>query len=333
MRKVLCNRIVLGLAVLTISVVCATSLMAQPPGKKGKRPKGPPRDAEFLTVTGTVKDFTTAPKGEADGLILDDGTWVHWPPHLGDRFGDMAQKGDKVRVSGYMETAEGDTKLEVSTLTNLRTRKAIDNPDRPPPPDGADQPGRAPVPRAGPAMSRNACKHWKTSSTSRARKCSGCGARSKRGLPAQDESGVLWPWPGAGKRRPDAITRRVLKGQMMAVAVTRIGTAGNGKPTQADAGHAVSLQSRVGLNAANFFLAEITGVVMPFLGAFLQQNQWRYDAIGVAAALAGLGVFLMQTPAGFIVDRVARRRACWRGHRCCWVSAMGWCPSAGPPVC
>ncbi len=144
MRKVLCNRIVLGLAVLTISVVCATSLMAQPPDKKGKGPKGPPRDAEFLTVTGTVKDFTTAPKGETDGLILDDRTWVHWPPHLGDRFGDMVQKGDKVRVSGYMETGpKGDTKLEVSTLTNLRTRKAIDNPDRPPPPDGADQPGRA----------------------------------------------------------------------------------------------------------------------------------------------------------------------------------------------
>jgi hypothetical protein len=48
----------------------------------------------------------------------------------------------------------------------------------------------------------------------------------------------------------------------------------------------VSLQSRLGLNAANFFLAEVTGVVMPFLGAFLQSRRWRYDAIGLAAALA-----------------------------------------------
>ena len=32
----------------------------------------------------------------------------------------------------------------------------------------------------------------------------------------------------------------------------------------------VSLQSRVGLNGANFFLAEITGVVMPFLGSSLE---------------------------------------------------------------
>jgi hypothetical protein len=35
-------------------------------------------------------------------------------------------------------------------------------------------------------------------------------------------------------------------------------------------GGRVSLRSRVGLNAANFFLVEITGVVVPFLGAYLQ---------------------------------------------------------------
>ncbi len=70
----------------------------------------------------------------------------------------------------------------------------------------------------------------------------------------------------------------------------------------------VTLQSRVGLNAANFFLAEVTGVVMPFLGTFLKDCQWRYDAIGVAMAIAGLGVFVMQTPAGVIVDHARRRR-------------------------
>src|SRR5437773_2590770 len=80
-------------------------------------------------------------------------------------------------------------------------------------------------------------------------------------------------------------------------------------PETAHATGLVSPQSRFGLNAANFFLAEITGVAMPFLNDFLQDRHWRYDAIGVATALAGLGVFLMQTPAGFIVDAVCRRRA------------------------
>ena len=69
-----------------------------------------------------------------------------------------------------------------------------------------------------------------------------------------------------------------------------------------------SLQSRVGLNAANFFLAEVTGVVLPFLNDFLRGQGWHYDSIGLATATAGLGVFLMQSPAGFLVDRIPQRR-------------------------
>jgi MFS family permease len=99
---------------------------------------------------------------------------------------------------------------------------------------------------------------------------------------------------------------------MVAVAA-KIGQQPPGVQTHPGTARSVSLQSRVGLNAANFFLAEVTGVVMPFLSAFLQGSQWRYDAIGVATALAGLGVFLMQTPAGFIVDRVSGRRTLLAG--------------------
>jgi hypothetical protein len=138
MRQMLYKRVVLGLAVVIIGGLCAASLEAQPPGKKGKGPKGPPPNAEFLTVNGTVKEFTTAPKGEVDGLILNDGTWVHWPPHMESRFSGMAVKGDRIRVKGYMETGKkGETKLETSILTNLRTQKSAENPDRPPRADSA----------------------------------------------------------------------------------------------------------------------------------------------------------------------------------------------------
>ncbi len=78
-------------------------------------------------------------------------------------------------------------------------------------------------------------------------------------------------------------------------------------------GASISLESRVGLNAANFFLAEILGVVMPFLGKYLKQHGWSEVALGVAISTAGLGVFLMQTPSGLIVDRVRRRRALLAG--------------------
>ncbi len=69
-----------------------------------------------------------------------------------------------------------------------------------------------------------------------------------------------------------------------------------------------SLTSRTGLNAANFFLAEIIGVVMPFLGKFLKEHRWSESEIGMAICAAGLGVFLMQTPAGILVDRITARR-------------------------
>lgn len=71
----------------------------------------------------------------------------------------------------------------------------------------------------------------------------------------------------------------------------------------------VSLQSRIGLNAANFFLAEVVGVVVPFLSKYLVERGWTDGRVGVAIALGGLGVFLMQTPAGFLIDRIRQRRA------------------------
>jgi MFS family permease len=96
-------------------------------------------------------------------------------------------------------------------------------------------------------------------------------------------------------------------------AAVEIGRQAPGLEARAPASASVSLRSRIGLNAANFFLAEVTGVVMPFLNDFLQSRQWRYDTIGLATAIAGLGVFLMQTPAGFIVDRVSHRRTLLAG--------------------
>jgi hypothetical protein len=147
MRQSFHQRMLAGLAVLLVGGVCMTSLAAQPPGK-GKAPKRklePAPDTESVTVRGTVREFTTAPKGEVDGLMLKDGKWLHWPPHLESRFKSVAAKGDRVRAIGRWETdPEGETKLEVSTLTNLDTAKTAENPafDNTPP-----TPGPRPVAR------------------------------------------------------------------------------------------------------------------------------------------------------------------------------------------
>jgi hypothetical protein len=124
----------LGLFAFLAAGLVVLSLDAQPPGKKG-----PPVSAEILTIRGTVRDFTTAPKGEIDGVTLNDGTWVHWPPHLADRFSSIIAKGDRIKVVGSMETGPaGDTKLEVSSVTNLKNDRTALNPDRPLPASASD---------------------------------------------------------------------------------------------------------------------------------------------------------------------------------------------------
>jgi MFS family permease len=67
-------------------------------------------------------------------------------------------------------------------------------------------------------------------------------------------------------------------------------------------------RSLAGLNAANFFQAEMVGVVMPVLNALLRESHWRYDAIGMATAAAGLGTLIFQTPAGWTTDHFSCRR-------------------------
>jgi hypothetical protein len=102
----------------------------------------PLREEGARTVRGTVKNFTSAPKGEIDGLVLNDGTVIHWPPHLEARFKAIVAKGDRVEVIGRRETGpEGDTKIEVRRVTNLRTGAARTNEDVPAPPPALERRG------------------------------------------------------------------------------------------------------------------------------------------------------------------------------------------------
>src|SRR5260370_9010212 len=77
----------------------------------------PSGDAGVSTARGTVQRFTTAPRGEVDGAVLDDGTWLHWPPHMQDRFTGILKEGDRVRATGRPETGPaGDPHFEVPHL-------------------------------------------------------------------------------------------------------------------------------------------------------------------------------------------------------------------------
>jgi len=58
---------------------------------------------------------------------------------------------------------------------------------------------------------------------------------------------------------------------------------------EAETKETASRRSYFGLNAANFFQAEMVGVILPILNVSLKGMGWNYDALGVATAAAGLG--------------------------------------------
>lgn len=69
----------------------------------------------------------------------------------------------------------------------------------------------------------------------------------------------------------------------------------------------MTTQSKIGINAVNFFLAEV-GIILPFLANFLKEEGWNYNQIGIALAFGAVGGFLFQIIAGMISDRVRNQK-------------------------
>jgi MFS family permease len=70
-----------------------------------------------------------------------------------------------------------------------------------------------------------------------------------------------------------------------------------------------SKRSWTALNWLNFFAADISDGVGPFLAVYLASNlKWDSGAIGMAIAATQLSMVVGQSPAGFVVDRTRRKR-------------------------
>ena len=70
-----------------------------------------------------------------------------------------------------------------------------------------------------------------------------------------------------------------------------------------------SLRSRAGLDWLNFFLADEQTSVGPFLAIYLAGHHWDEQQVGLALTLGGIAGIAMQTPAGWLVDRLRCKRA------------------------
>jgi MFS family permease len=68
-------------------------------------------------------------------------------------------------------------------------------------------------------------------------------------------------------------------------------------------------RSLTALAALNFFMADVRDGLGPFLGVYLQAQNWSPAAIGTVMTIGGLATVVATTPAGALVDRIAAKRA------------------------
>lgn len=111
---------------------------------QGKKDKGKGAD-EFLraqayanappVAQATASRLLINPFGEVDGVLLDTGTIVTFPPHMSVQLAAAIKAGDPVVVKGYLETP---TQIKGYVITNTRSNQTVMT--QPKPPAGAKMP-------------------------------------------------------------------------------------------------------------------------------------------------------------------------------------------------
>ena len=105
------------------------------------QPGGPIWDSSQLPETkGTVKQYTLTPRGDVDGLLLNDGTEIKLPPHLSAQIVYAVRPGDAVSIRGLK--ARALPLVDAASVTNDATRVTVV--DNGPPEDQAVRPPRRP---------------------------------------------------------------------------------------------------------------------------------------------------------------------------------------------
>ncbi len=107
---------------VVLSVFTPTLAHAQ----KADRPRGAEVASFFLNTapiaTGVVSRFLVNPFGEVDGLLLESGPLVTFPPHMEHELTAAIKPGDTVAVRGQ---ATGPTQVKALILTNTRTNQQV----------------------------------------------------------------------------------------------------------------------------------------------------------------------------------------------------------------
>jgi hypothetical protein len=194
------------------------------------------RDAQVnpITVMGTIQSFSTAPNGEVNGCVLNNGNAIHWPSNLGQNVTGIAAIGDRIRVVGWRDLiAPASTRIQAQQITNLQTNVSVNLTATPPLP--APPPG--PVP-ARPRVSGDPLQPNPQAVRGIVQKMTVASNGDVNGCVLSDGTVVRWP-----QQLADRFTRIIQKGDHMQ-ATGQMETGSDGV-TFFDVRNVTNLDSRV----------------------------------------------------------------------------------------
>src|SRR5580704_7774352 len=99
---------------LRISLLAATILAGA--GMALAQPAPTYDPAQLPAMKGKVAQYTLTPRGDVDGLILDDGTEVHVPPSVSTELVFAVHPGDAITIHGLKAHAE--PMIAAASITN-----------------------------------------------------------------------------------------------------------------------------------------------------------------------------------------------------------------------
>jgi len=118
---------------ILVLLLLAAPFTAIAQGKKGKGPDEFLRAQAYMNAPpaaqATVSRMLVNPFGEVDGVLLDSGALITFPPHMSEQLAAAVRPGDAVDIKGYPEMP-GQIKGYV--ITNTRTGQTVMAHPKPP---------------------------------------------------------------------------------------------------------------------------------------------------------------------------------------------------------
>ena len=88
-------------------------------GQETQKQREAKMEAASETISGRVKSFLKNDKGDTDGISMENGAIIHFPPHMSISITKLVSVGDRIEVRGHEQTLpKGEVVIEAERIEN-----------------------------------------------------------------------------------------------------------------------------------------------------------------------------------------------------------------------